>query len=292
MDTSIERLHSGSHNLDYVLGGGYPFGRIVEIYGGEGSGKTTACLHAVREAQKKGYRCAYIDLEHSLNPEFCKTIGVDLSKLAIVQPDFGEQAIEMAHEIVSSGVFRVVVVDSVAAITPKAEIEGDVGDAVIGKTAKLMSQMMRVITPVVHKSNTLMLFVNQVRDKIGGYGGTKTTTGGKALRFYATIRLDAARIGYIKQGEDAIGQTVRFRTVKNKMFSPYKTADVALIYEKGFSAEDEILEVAVAEDIVQKKGAWYYYGDVTLGQGLAKARIMLEDNPELLEEITEKIKNR
>lgn len=290
-DTKIERLHSGSYNLDSILGGGLPYGRIVEVYGGEASGKTTTCLHAVREAQKKGERVAYIDMEHSLNPDFCKNIGIDISKLAIVQPDYGEQAIEMLHTIISSGLFKVVVVDSVAALTPKAEIEGEVGDHVIGRMAKLMSQLMRKINPEVHKTGTLLIMVNQTRSTIGGYGNPITTPGGKALKFFASIRLECARTGYVKQGDEPIGQTIKFKTVKNKVFSPFKSTIVTLIYGKGFSTEDEIIDSAVNKGIVTKKGSWYYYGDVTLGQGLAKAREMMESNEELTNEIIDKLNN-
>lgn len=289
LSMNIDRIHSGSYNLDDILGGGFPYGRIVEIYGAESSGKSSLCLTVCGIAQKEGHNVAYIDMEQALNPEFSKTLGVDISKLYKVQPDYGEQAIEMLHKIVGSGLFKIVVVDSVATLTPKREIEGEVGDAVIGVQAKLMSQMLRVINPVVRKNGVLLIFVNQIRSNVGGYGQANVTTGGKGLKFYASVRLEMTRTGQIKEGEEVVGQSIKVRTAKNKVYPPFKSTTLTFLYDRGFSTEDEIIDVAVHKSIIQKKGAWYYYGDITLGQGIAKARQMILDNPELKEEIINKL---
>ncbi|MDR0628891.1 MAG: recombinase RecA [Treponema sp.] len=284
----IEVIPSGSILLDEALGiGGYPRGRIIEIYGPESSGKTTLALHAIAEAQKQGGIAAFIDAEHALDPIYAKNLGVNISELWISQPDTGEQALEIAENLVRSGAVDVLVVDSVAALTPQAEIEGDMGSAHMGLQARLMSQALRKLTAIIGKSRTILIFINQIRMKIGVmFGNPETTTGGNALKFYASVRLEVRKIETIEKGEaDAIGNRVRVKVVKNKVAPPFRRAELEIIFGKGVSAIGSLLDGAVKYQIIDKKGSWYSYGEERIGQGRDNARIYLEQNPGVTKEI-------
>jgi len=288
----MEVISTGSVALDIALGiGGLPRGRIVEIYGPESSGKTTVALHAIANAQRAGGIAAFIDAEHALDPEYARKLGVDIDALLVSQPDTGEQALEIMDMLVRSGAIDVIVVDSVAALTPRAEIEGEMGDSHMGLQARLMSQALRKITGALHQSNTTAIFINQLRDKIGVFFGTpETTTGGKALKFYASIRLDIRRIETLKDGNDAVGNRTRVKVVKNKMAPPFKQAEFDIIYGIGISREGSLLDMGVELGIVKKSGAWYTYEADQLGQGKENSRAFLIDNPDLANEIEKKIR--
>lgn len=289
---NIETISTGSLDLDIALGiGGVPRGRIVEIYGPESSGKTTVALHIVSEAQKLGGSAAFIDAEHALDPVYAKNLGVDIDNLIVSQPDTGEQALEIAEALVRSGAIDVIVVDSVAALVPRAEIEGEMGDAHVGLQARLMSQALRKLAGAISKSKTIAIFINQLREKVGVmFGNPETTTGGKALKFYASIRMDVRRVETLKQGQDMIGNRTRVKIVKNKVAPPFKQADFDIMYGEGISKEGNILDVAVNNDIILKSGAWYSYGDVRLGQGRENSKQYLKENPQLTKEIEIKIR--
>ncbi len=288
----IEVIPSGSISLDIALGvGGYPKGRIIEIYGPESSGKTTFALHAIAEAQKLGGYAAFIDAEHALDPNYARNLGVDINNLILSQPDTGEQALEIAEHLIRSGAVDIVVIDSVAALVPKVEIDGDMGDTHIGMQARLMSQAMRKLSGAISKSNTIAIFINQIREKVGVmFGSPETTSGGRALKFYATIRLDIRRVDAIKQGTDIIGNLTRVRVVKNKVAPPFKACEVDLIYGKGVSYEGEVLDLAVNNDIIKKSGSWFSYEDEKLGQGRENVKEYLKNNPNLLKELDNKIR--
>jgi len=288
----VEVISTGSVALDIALGiGGLPRGRIVEIYGPESSGKTTVALHAIANAQKAGGIAAFIDAEHALDPEYARKLGVDIDALLVSQPDTGEQALEIMDMLVRSGAIDVIVVDSVAALTPRAEIEGEMGDSHMGLQARLMSQALRKITGALHQSNTTAIFINQLRDKIGVFFGTpETTTGGKALKFYASIRLDIRRIETLKDGNDAVGNRTRVKVVKNKMAPPFKQAEFDIIYGVGISREGSLIDLGVEVGVVKKAGAWYTYEADQLGQGKENSRAFLLDNPDLANEIETKIR--
>ncbi len=289
----IEVIPSGSISLDMALGvGGYPRGRIIEIYGPESSGKTTFALHAIAEAQKLGGYAAFIDAEHALDPNYAKNLGVDVNNLILSQPDTGEQALEIAEHLIRSGAIDIIVIDSVAALVPKVEIDGDMGDAHIGMQARLMSQAMRKLSGAISKSNTIAIFINQIREKVGVlFGSPETTSGGRALKFYATIRLDIRRVDAIKQGTDIIGNLTRVRVVKNKVAPPFKVCEVDLIYGKGISYEGEVLDLAVELDIVKKSGSWFSYEEEKLGQGRENVKEYLRNNPNLLKELDSKVRD-
>ena len=288
----IEVIPSGSISLDMALGvGGYPRGRIIEIFGPESSGKTTFALHAIAEAQKLGGYAAFIDAEHALDPNYAKNLGVDINNLILSQPDTGEQALEIAEHLIRSGAIDVIVIDSVAALVPKVEIDGDMGDSHIGMQARLMSQAMRKLSGAISKSNTIAIFINQIREKVGVmFGSPETTSGGRALKFYATIRLDIRRVDAIKEGTEITGNLTRIRVVKNKVAPPFKACEVDLIYGKGVSYEGEVLELAVNNDIIKKSGSWFSYNDEKLGQGRENENAYLHDNPNLLKEIDLRIR--
>jgi recombination protein RecA len=289
----IEVIPSGSILLDEALGiGGYPRGRIIEIYGPESSGKTTLALHAIAEAQKQGGIAAFIDAEHALDPIYAKNLGVNSSELWISQPDTGEQALEITENLVRSGAVDVLVVDSVAALTPQAEIEGDMGDAHMGLQARLMSQALRKLTAIIGKSRTILIFINQIRMKIGVmFGNPETTTGGNALKFYASVRLEVRKIETIEKGDaDAIGNRVRVKVVKNKVAPPFRRAELEIIFGKGVSALGSFLDGAIKYQIIDKKGAWYSYGEERIGQGRDNARVYLEQNPAITKEIELKLR--
>ena len=288
----IEAISTGSLGLDIALGiGGLPKGRIVEIYGPESSGKTTLALSVIAQAQKKGGTCAFIDAEHALDPSYAKKIGVDINNLLISQPDAGEQALEIADTLVRSGAIDVMVVDSVAALVPKAELEGEMGDSHMGLQARLMSQALRKLTATVSRSNTLIIFINQIRMKIGVmFGNPETTTGGNALKFYASIRMDIRRIGAIKDKDDVVGSQTRVKIVKNKVAPPFKTVDFDIMYGEGISKVGELIDLGVKAGIVEKAGAWFSYNGEKLGQGRENAKQVLRDNPALVEEIERKIR--
>ena len=288
---NIESIPSGSLGLDIALGvGGYPKGRIVEIFGPESSGKTTLTLHAIAECQKKGGTCAFIDAEHALDVSYAKKLGVDTEKLILSQPDSGEQALEITDTLVRSGAFDMVIVDSVAALVPKAEIEGDMGDSHMGLQARLMSQALRKLTSNVSKSNTILFFINQIRMKIGVmFGNPETTTGGNALKFYSSVRLDIRRIGAIKDKEEVIGNQTRVKVVKNKVAPPFKVIEFDIMYGEGISKEGEIIDIGVTLDIINKSGSWYSYNDQKIGQGKENAKVFLKEKPEALDEIRAKI---
>ncbi|MDR1008715.1 MAG: recombinase RecA [Rickettsiales bacterium] len=290
-NVDIPAISTGSLGLDIALGiGGLPRGRIVEIYGPESSGKTTLTLHVVAEAQKMGGTCAFIDAEHALDPAYAKKIGVDIENLVISQPDSGEQALEICDTLVRSGAVDVVVVDSVAALVPKAELEGEMGDSHMGLQARLMSQALRKLTASVAKSNTLVIFINQIRMKIGVmFGNPETTTGGNALKFYASVRMDIRRVGAIKDRENVIGNETRVKIVKNKVAPPFKTVDFDILYNHGISKEGEILELGVKAGIVEKAGSWFSYNSTRIGQGKESARQWLIDTPKVADEISQKI---
>ncbi len=289
---NIETVPTGSLSLDIALGlGGVPKGRIIEIYGPESSGKTTVALHMVAEVQKRDGIAGFIDAEHALDPVYAKNIGVDIDNLYISQPDNGEQALEIAETMVRSGAVDIVIVDSVAALVPKAEIDGDMGDSHVGQQARLMSQALRKLTAVVSKTNCIVIFINQLREKIGVmFGNPETTTGGRALKFYSSIRLDVRRIETLKQGGEMIGNRTRIKVVKNKVAPPFKEAEFDIMFGKGISTEGDILDLATKNRIVEKSGAWYSYNNEKIGQGRENAKIFLETNPEIMKEIEEKVR--
>ena len=288
----IEAISTGSLGIDIALGiGGLPKGRIIEIYGPESSGKTTLALSVIAQAQKNGGTCAFVDAEHALDPSYAKKIGVDIENLLISQPDAGEQALEIADTLVRSGAIDVLVVDSVAALVPKAELEGEMGDSHMGLQARLMSQALRKLTSTISRSNTLVIFINQIRMKIGVmFGNPETTTGGNALKFYASVRMDIRRIGAIKDKEDVIGSQTRVKIVKNKVAPPFKTVDFDIMYGEGISKTGELIDLGVKAGIVDKSGAWFSYKGDKLGQGRENAKIFLRDNPAVAEEIEAKIR--
>lgn len=290
--TPIPCISTGSLSLDLALGiGGVPRGRIVEIYGPESSGKTTITLHIIAEAQKKGGICAFIDAEHALDPSYARKLGVDVDELLVSQPDSGEQALEIAEALVRSNAIDVIVIDSVAALVPKAEIEGDMGDAHMGLQARLMSQALRKLTGAIHKTNTVLIFINQIRMKIGVmFGSPETTTGGNALKFYASVRMDIRRIESLTKGEETIGNRVRVKVVKNKVAPPFRKAEFDIMFNEGISREACVLDEAVNFNIVKKSGTWFSYGDLRLGQGKENARQYLVDNPELTNELEAKVR--
>ncbi|MBQ2661603.1 MAG: recombinase RecA [Clostridia bacterium] len=290
---AVSTIPSGCLELDYALGvGGVPRGRIIEVFGPESSGKTTIALHMIAEAQKLGGIAAFIDAEHALDPVYSKNLGVDVDELYVSQPDTGEQALEIAEAFVRSGAIDIIVIDSVAALVPKAEIEGDMGDSHVGLQARLMSQALRKLAGVISKSNTIVVFINQLREKVGVmYGNPETTTGGRALKFYASIRLDVRKVDVIKNGTEVIGNHTRIKVVKNKVAPPFKTAEFDIIYGEGISKEGSILDMAVEYKIIQKTGAWYSYGDMRMAQGRDNARVFLKDNAELCAEIEEKVRS-
>ena len=289
---SVSTIPSGCLELDFALGvGGIPRGRIIEIYGPESSGKTTIALHVIAESQKLGGTAAFIDAEHALDPVYAENLGVDVDELYVSQPDTGEQALEICEALVRSGAMDVVVIDSVAALVPKAEIEGEMGDSHVGLQARLMSQALRKLAGVISKSNTIVIFINQLREKVGVmFGNPETTTGGKALKFYASIRLDVRRIDSIKNGNDVVGNRTRIKVVKNKVAPPFKTAEFDIIYGEGISHEGSVLDMAVNHKIINKTGAWYSYGDMRMAQGRDNARLFLKDNQELCNEIEHKLR--
>lgn len=290
---NIEVIHTGSLSLDLALGvGGYPKGRIIEIYGPESSGKTTFALHAIAEAQKQGGYAAFIDAEHALDPKYARALGVDVDNLILSQPDTGEQALEICEQLVRSNAIDIVVIDSVAALVPKVEIDGDMGDSHVGLQARLMSQAMRKLSGVISKTNTVAIFINQIREKVGVlFGSPETTSGGRALKFYSTIRLDVRRVEGIKQGDQIIGNLTRIKVVKNKVAAPFKTIEVDLIYGQGVSRYGEILDLAVERDIINKSGAWFSYQGEKIGQGRENVKKYLSDNPNLCQEIEDQIRN-
>jgi recombination protein RecA len=289
---TIDVIPTGSLTLDLGLGiGGYPKGRIIEIYGPESSGKTTLTLHAIAEAQRKGGIAAFIDAEHAFDRFYAEKLGVDTENLLISQPDNGEQALEIADNLIRSGAIDIIIIDSVAALVPKGELEGEMGDSKMGLQARLMSQALRKLTATISKTGCCCIFINQLRDKIGVvYGNPETTTGGNALKFYASLRLDIRRIGQIKEGENVTGNRVKVKVVKNKLAPPFKTAEFDIMYGEGISKTGEIIDLGVELDIIKKSGSWYSYGDSKLGQGRDAVRQLLLDNPELSEELENKIK--
>jgi recombination protein RecA len=283
---NIKTISTGSLGLDLALGGGIPEGRVIEIYGPESSGKTTVCLHAVAEVQKSGGTAAYVDAEHALDPAYAKKIGVDTDNLLLSQPDSGEQALEVVETLVRSNAVDIIVVDSVAALVPQAEIEGDMGDAHMGLQARLMSQALRKLTGVISKTNCTVIFVNQLRMKIGVmFGNPETTTGGQALKFYSSVRMDIRRISQIKQGDSVIGNHVRIKVVKNKVAPPFREAEFDIMYNQGISREGDVIDLAAAHEIVQKSGAWYEYKGEKIAQGREAAKKYLHDNPKVYEEV-------
>ncbi len=288
----IDAISSGSLGLDIALGiGGYPKGRIIEIYGPESSGKTTLTLHAIAEVQKTGGIAAFIDAEHAFDRFYAAKLGVNIDELIISQPDNGEQALEIAENLIRSGAVDIIVVDSVAALTPKSEIEGDMGDSKMGLHARLMSQALRKLTGTISKTNCTVFFINQLRDKIGVmFGSPETTTGGNALKFYASVRLDIRKSTQIKDGENVIGNRTKVKVIKNKVAPPFRTAEFDVMYGEGISKTGEILDLAVEYDIVKKSGSWFSYGDTKLGQGRDAVKGVIKDNPELQEELEERIK--
>jgi recombination protein RecA len=288
----IEATSTGSLGLDIALGiGGLPKGRIVEIYGPESSGKTTLTLHVVAEEQKKGGVCAFVDAEHALDPQYARKLGVDLDELLISQPDTGEQALEIVDTLVRSGAVNLVVVDSVAALTPKSELEGDMGDSSVGVHARLMSQAMRKLTSSIARSNCMVVFINQIRMKIGVmFGSPETTTGGNALKFYASVRLDIRRIGSVKDRDEVVGNQTRVKVVKNKVSPPFKQVEFDIMYGEGISKTGELLDLGVKAGVVEKSGAWYSYGDERIGQGRENAKGFLRENPQRALEIEDKIR--
>ena len=288
----IGAIPTGSLGLDIALGiGGLPQGRIIEIYGPESSGKTTLALHTVAEAQKNGGICAFIDAEHALDPIYAGKLGVDVEELLISQPDNGEQALEIADTLVRSGAIDVLVVDSVAALTPRAELEGDMGDSLPGLQARLMSQALRKLTASISKSNTMVIFINQIRMKIGVmFGSPETTTGGNALKFYSSCRLDIRRIGAIKDREEVVGNQTRVKVVKNKVAPPFRVVEFDIMYGEGISKTGELIDLGVKAEVVEKSGSWYSYGDQRIGQGKENARQFLKDNPDIAAEIEEKVR--
>jgi recombination protein RecA len=290
----VPSISSGSIALDIALGvGGYPRGRVVEIFGPESSGKTTLTIHAIAEAQKAGGIAAFIDAEHAFDRFYAQRLGVDIENLLISQPDNGEQALEITDHLIRSGAIDIIVIDSVAALTPKAEIEGEMGDSKMGLQARLMSQALRKLTANINKTNTCCIFINQLREKIGiMFGNPETTTGGNALKFYATCRVDIRKIGQIKEGEEALGTRVRVKIVKNKLAPPFKKAEFDIMFGEGISRIGEVIDLGVENDIIKKSGSWFSYGETRLGQGRDAVKALLKDNPELSEEIEKKIKEK
>ena len=287
----VELLPTGSLSLDLALGGGYPKGRIIEIYGPESSGKTTLALHAIAEMQKQGGQAAFIDAEHALDPSYAKKIGVNVADLLISQPDNGEQALEICETLVRSGAVDLIVVDSVAALVPQAEIDGDMGEAQMGLQARLMSQAMRKLTGIISKSKATVIFINQIRMKIGVmFGNPETTTGGNALKFYASVRIDIRRIGQIKDGDNISGNRTKVKIVKNKIAAPFRTAEFDIMYNEGISKTGDILDLAVAHGVLEKAGAFLKYNGETLGQGREAVKKVFKEKPELMVEIAEKVK--
>lgn len=289
---NIESVPTGSLSLDIALGlGGFPKGRIIEIYGPESSGKTTVALHAVAEVQKRGGIAGFIDAEHALDPVYAANIGVDINNLYISQPDNGEQALEITETMVRSGAVDIVIVDSVAALVPKAEIEGDMGDSHVGVQARLMSQALRKLTAVISKSNCIVIFINQLREKIGVmFGNPETTTGGRALKFYASVRLDVRRIESLKSGGEVVGSRTRVKVVKNKVAPPFREAEFDIMFGQGISKEGDILDLAVTENVIQKSGAWFAYNDEKIGQGRENAKNYLKEHPEIMDEVEAKLR--
>jgi len=292
-DLEIATSSSGSLALDAALGvGGYPRGRIIEVYGPESSGKTTVALHAIAEVQANGGQAAFIDAEHALDPIYAQKLGVNIDELLLSQPDTGEQALEIAEALVRSGAIDIIVIDSVAALVPKAEIEGDMGDSHVGLQARLMSQALRKLSGAINKSKTIAIFINQIREKIGVmFGNPETTPGGRALKFYSSVRLEVRRAEAIKQGNDIVGNRTKIKLVKNKVAPPFRTAEVDIMYGEGISKEGETVDLGVELDIVQKSGSWYAYGDERLGQGRENAKQYLKENPAVLEDISNKIRS-
>ena len=292
VNLNVESVPTGSLSLDIALGlGGVPRGRVVEIYGPESSGKTTVALHMVAEVQKRGGIAGFIDAEHALDPNYAKNIGVDIDNLYISQPDSGEQALEITETMVRSGAVDIVIVDSVAALVPKAEIDGDMGDSHVGLQARLMSQALRKLTPVVSKNNCVVIFINQLREKVGiMFGNPETTTGGRALKFYSSVRLDVRRIETLKQGGEVIGNRTRVKIVKNKVAPPFKEAEFDIMFGKGISTEGDILDLASNVGIVQKSGAWFAYNESKIGQGRENAKQFLSEHPDIMAEIEAKVR--
>ena len=290
---AIDVISTGSIGLDIAVGiGGLPKGRIIEVYGPESSGKTTVALHTIAEAQKNGGIAAFIDAEHALDPVYAKALGVDIDSLIISQPDTGEQALEIAEALIRSGAIDIIVVDSVAALVPRAEIEGDMGDSHVGLQARLMSQALRKLTGSIKKSNCVAIFINQLREKVGiMFGNPETTTGGRALKFYSSVRLEVRRIDSIKQGDKVLGNRTRVKVVKNKVAPPFKQVEFDIMYGEGISKVGDLLDIATEADIVKKSGAWYAYNDTKLGQGRENVKKFLSDNPDLIKEIDEKVRH-
>ena len=288
----IQAISTGALNLDIALGiGGLPRGRLTEIYGPESSGKTTVALHAIAEAQKQGGMAAFIDAEHALDPIYARNLGVDIDNLIVSQPDTGEQALEIAEALIRSNAIDIVVIDSVAALVPRAEIEGEMGDAHVGLLARLMSQALRKLAGVINKTNTVLIFINQLREKVGVmYGNPETTPGGRALKFYSSVRLDIRRSTIIKDGDQNIGNTTRVKVVKNKVAPPFKMVEFDIMYGTGISKESTVLDMAVQEGIVEKAGSWYSYGNERLGQGKEKVKEYLKENPEVMAELEAKVR--
>ena len=289
---NLEAVPTGCLSLDVALGlGGVPKGRIIEIYGPESSGKTTVALHMVAEVQKRGGIAGFIDAEHALDPVYAKNIGVDIDNLYISQPDNGEQALEITETMVRSGAVDIVIVDSVAALVPKAEIDGDMGDSHVGLQARLMSQALRKLTAAISRSNCIVIFINQLREKVGVmFGNPETTTGGRALKFYSSIRLDVRRIETLKQGGEMIGNRVRVKVVKNKVAPPFKEAEFDIMFGKGISRTGDVLDLAVKQDIIQKSGAWFAYNDKKIGQGRENAKMFLGEHPDIMDEVEKKVR--
>lgn len=292
-DTEISTVSSGSLALDRALGvGGYPKGRIVEIYGPESSGKTTVALHAVAEVQKRGGTAAYIDAENALDPQYASALGVNIDDLLLSQPDTGEEGLSIADALISSGAVDIVVIDSVAALVPRVEIEGEMGDAHVGLQARLMSQALRKLSGMINKTKTIAIFINQIREKVGVmFGNPETTTGGRALKFYSTIRLEVRRAEQIKKGKDIIGNRVRIKVVKNKVAPPFKVAEVDIMYGEGISKTGELLDMAVEKDIIHKSGSWFSYGDQRIGQGRENVKNYLAEHKDFMQEVTKKVRN-
>ena len=289
----VELISSGTLSLDLALGGGYPRGRIIEIYGPESSGKTTLALHAIAEIQKRGGTAAFIDAEHALDPAYARRLGVDTDNLLVSQPDNGEQALDIVETLVRSNAVDMVVVDSVAALVPQAEIDGDMGDSHMGLQARLMSQALRKLTGIINKSRTTVVFINQIRMKIGVmFGNPETTTGGNALKFYASIRIDIRRTGQIKSGEDIIGNRTKVKVVKNKIAPPFRVAEFDIMYNEGISRSGDVLDLAVLNNIVDKSGAWFSYGGEKIGQGREASKEYLKKNPKVLAEIDAKVRTK
>ncbi|EIA20038.1 recombinase A [Listeria fleischmannii 1991] len=291
-DQNISTVSSGSLALDIALGvGGYPRGRIIETYGPESSGKTTVALHAIAEVQKQGGTAAFIDAEHALDPTYAKNLGVNIDELLLSQPDTGEQALEIAEALVRSGAVDILVIDSVAALVPRAEIEGEMGDAHVGLQARLMSQALRKLSGVINKSKTIAIFINQIREKVGVmFGNPETTPGGRALKFYSTVRLEVRRAEQLKQGTDVIGNKTKIKVVKNKVAPPFRVAEVDIMYGEGISREGELVDMASEVDVINKSGSWYSYNEERIGQGRENAKQFLKEHPEIRDEISKRVR--